>query len=119
MIAIKMSLNLNLTKLPIYFLLIILLFVMIKNSLIDDVNDNDNTLEPNSSSFSPFSSSSSSFSSSYEFQSKNDHDSYPNFDLFENDIDFRSKLCKIICSKDPGEGGTYCNCDRYPLYPSF
>lgn len=28
---------------------------------------------------------------------------------------FHSALCKIICTKDPAQGGNYCNCDRYPL----
>jgi len=36
-----------------------------------------------------------------------------------NGSNFKATLCETICSNDPGEGGLYCNCDMYPLYPSL
>ncbi|MBJ7263047.1 MAG: hypothetical protein JHC61_04605 [Burkholderiaceae bacterium] len=30
-------------------------------------------------------------------------------------FDFRKAFCAYMCKNNPGEGGTVCNCDGYPL----
>ncbi|CAL1299568.1 unnamed protein product [Larinioides sclopetarius] len=36
-------------------------------------------------------------------------------DIEHNDPSFRSNICQFLCTKDPPEGGNFCNCDRHPL----
>lgn len=48
-------------------------------------------------------------------QHKSVLDINPLDELAHNDPGFRSNICQFLCTKDPPEGGNFCNCDRHPL----
>lgn len=43
------------------------------------------------------------------------YDMLDKLDVAQNDPGFRSNICQFLCTKDPPEGGNFCNCDRHPL----
>ena len=54
-----------------------------------------------------------------ESASSDFHPSFSGHQLYRSKrmTEFRSELCTYLCTNDPGEGGNFCNCDMYPLFP--